>query len=157
MPLICSSSSALPHFSSEYKYPRTVITNLCACTYTHSNTRTGHWLRDSDVHLHCWATSPLADAQCAPILGLLPRLLPKEICPGIHLHSHIQTRVQKRKVTVQYELRWYGECIYIRTFLLVLFYITCLTFVLHLVLVFYTCYQHHYIYLPRFRFTNGGA
>jgi len=40
------------------------------------------------VHLHCWATSPLADAQCAPTLGLLPRLLPKEICPGIHLHSH---------------------------------------------------------------------
>lgn len=47
-----------------------------------------------------------------------------------------------------------SECIYIRTFVLVLFYNTCLTFVLHLVLVFYTCYQHHYIYLPRFRFTN---
>ena len=132
MSSVCSSRSALPHFSSEYKYPRTVITNLCACTYTHSNTRTGHWLRDSDVHLHCWATSPLADAQCATAKGNLPR--------NSSAQPHTRAHTQKRKVTVWLQGTTYCDGtanVYIRIFALVLFYYTCFTFVLHLVLVFY--------------------
>jgi len=55
-------------------------------------------LRPWDVQLHCWASCPLADVAVHHRCLGVTRLLPKEICPGIHLHKHTQEKMDLQDV-----------------------------------------------------------
>lgn len=82
-------------------------------------------------------------------------LLPKEICPGIHLHKHSHTKARSYTAVCGYRGSTYRECMY--TLVFVLLYCTCLTFLQHWVLVvFYVQVQVINITIPtHLDFTNG--